>query len=402
MLCQLILGIPIRTILSSAKNTASKATSEIAARFKQFEISSLIRKQNIVPAIVFVTAAILVGFNISNASSGSSTVSDRPNSLLYDYLEKDVVTEKATADSGTASYQTVATLASASSANIGVATDVYDTSDDTTPDMAVSLSGQVLDKPLLASADTITYRRDKSVTHTVQPGETLISIARKYDLKLSTVLWANGLNTGSVVKPGQKLLILPVNGTHHVVKESDTLDSLAAKFKVKKEVIAAFNDLAGEQLPKAGSDIVIPGGSDPASLEPAPEPTPVRTTTRTRVAAAIENLAPVVRLGGGGGGHRFAYGYCTWYVAQKRYVPWPGNASAWPANARAYGYSEGKTPAAGAIYAEPWLAGGVGHVSYVERVNPDGSFLISEMNYAGWNKKSYRTVSAHPPGIFIY
>lgn len=39
-----------------------------------------------------------------------------------------------------------------------------------------------------------------------------------------------------------------------------------------------------------------------------------------------------------------------------------------------------------------------GHVAYVEAVNPDGSFKISEMNWygagGGWGKVDYRTITS--------
>jgi len=89
---------------------------------------------------------------------------------------------------------------------------------------------------------------------------------------------------------------------------------------------------------------------------------------------------------------RFAWGQCTYWVWMHRYVPWNGNAGAWFAAARAYGRPEGHVPVEGAIAVE-W-AGWVGHVAFVERVNSDGTFLISEMNIEGWGVVDERTVSA--------
>lgn len=97
-------------------------------------------------------------------------------------------------------------------------------------------------------------------------------------------------------------------------------------------------------------------------------------------------------------GNRFAYGNCTYYVATRRCIPWLGNAYEWYSAAARAGYAEGQTPRRGAVVV--WGRGGsspVGHVAYVEAVGPDGgvpagSFLISEMNYKGWNVVSYRTV----------
>ena len=98
----------------------------------------------------------------------------------------------------------------------------------------------------------------------------------------------------------------------------------------------------------------------------------------------------------------FAYGYCTWYVANRRNIPWMGNAIDWWPNARPYGYAEGGVPAVGAVMVT--RESPIGHVAYVESVNGDGSWTVSEMNYAGWNVVDRRTI--HPGRVplvgFIY
>jgi surface antigen len=102
------------------------------------------------------------------------------------------------------------------------------------------------------------------------------------------------------------------------------------------------------------------------------------------------------------GGNHFAYGYCTWYVANRRNIPWMGNAIDWWPNAQAYGYAEGALPAVGAVMVT--RESPIGHVAYVESVGGDGSWTVSEMNYAGWNIVDNRTI--HPGGVplvgFIY
>ncbi len=101
-----------------------------------------------------------------------------------------------------------------------------------------------------------------------------------------------------------------------------------------------------------------------------------------------------------GAANGFDYGYCTWWVAQKRSIPWRGNAYLWWWNARPFGFAEGSTPRAGAV-----MVMGIsgtspqGHVAYVESVNPNGSFVVSEMNWwgvpgGGWNRLDYRTVTS--------
>jgi surface antigen len=130
---------------------------------------------------------------------------------------------------------------------------------------------------------------------------------------------------------------------------------------------------------------------------------PMRTTVApsrpaSRPAAAAGPSWAVGSVSGAAKG--FSYGYCTWWVAHKRSVPWRGNAYQWWWNARAAGFAEGSAPSVGAI-----LVMGIsgtspeGHVAYVEAVNPNGSFLVSEMNWwgvpgGGWGRVDYRTVTS--------
>ena len=125
---------------------------------------------------------------------------------------------------------------------------------------------------------------------------------------------------------------------------------------------------------------------------------------RARAAAVVS--APAVTAakwsGQGPWPNHFTYGYCTWYVANRRYVPWFGNAIDWWPNARPYGYAEGATPRVGAIMVT--RESGYGHVAYVEAVYSDGSWMVSEMNFTGWDQVDRRTI--HPGQVplvgFIY
>jgi surface antigen len=95
------------------------------------------------------------------------------------------------------------------------------------------------------------------------------------------------------------------------------------------------------------------------------------------------------------GAAMFPFGQCTWYVSQRRYVPWHGNAGEWYAHAAEAGYPVGSQPRAGAIQVS-WESY-VGHVSYVESVDPDGTWTVSEMNFwangGGWGRVSRRHIA---------
>jgi len=105
----------------------------------------------------------------------------------------------------------------------------------------------------------------KQVTeYVVQEGDTLISIAVNFDISLNTLLWANDLNKNSIIKPGQKLIILPVSGTIHHVKNGETLSGIAQTHKGKVSEIIAFNELSESGDIFIGDILIIPNGTQPA------------------------------------------------------------------------------------------------------------------------------------------
>lgn len=110
-------------------------------------------------------------------------------------------------------------------------------------------------------------------------------------------------------------------------------------------------------------------------------------------------------------GNNYAWGNCTWYVYNREYqighviASNLGNGGSWGANAKAQGYKTSGTPNAGNMVSfPPGVAGSspiYGHVAFVEYVNPDGSFLISEMNVLGLDKIDYRVIGSPAGCIFI-
>lgn len=226
--------------------------------------------------------------------------------------------------------------------------------------------------------------------YTVKDGDTVSAIAAKNNITVNTILWANDIDNVDSIMPGDKIFILPIAGVSHTVKSGETLDSIAKKYKADRDKIIAFNELPADGSIREGEEIVIPGGEKEIA-----QPAPATGSTLRRQYATPQGGAPAVSgwkklEGKAGAGHRFPYGYCTWYVAQRRYVPWGGNAGTWLYNAKSAGYLTGKTPRVGSILvtAESWW----GHVAIVESVG-SGSITVSEMNYAKWGKTDRRTIS---------
>ena len=229
----------------------------------------------------------------------------------------------------------------------------------------------------------------------VQQGDTISQIASNHNITVNTILWANELDNVDSIMPGDKLFILPVAGLSYIIKKDDSLDSIAKKYKADKEKIIAFNELPANGDIKEGKTIIIPGGE-----KEVPLPRSSSSNIAQRPYDSFQSLGRVL-TGKAGTGHRFPYGYCTWYVSQKRYIPWGGNAGAWLYNAKSMGYATGRKPRPGAIMvsSESWW----GHVGIVEKISGN-KITISEMNYRGWAKKSTRVLDATSRVIkgFIY
>ena len=116
-------------------------------------------------------------------------------------------------------------------------------------------------------------RRD-ILEYTIEEHDTLSSLAKKFDISLNTILIVNDLSSKSYIKPGQKLIILPVTGVVHHVKSGDTLGGIANSYKGKVSEIIEINNLSSEGDIFIGDILVIPGGKIPAS-KPASANIPV-------------------------------------------------------------------------------------------------------------------------------
>ena len=68
--------------------------------------------------------------------------------------------------------------------------------------------GNITPSPTLSAIQKVTPESDGKYYHTVQSGETLSWIASLYDIPLTDLMTWNGLNNSSVIRPGQKLLLL--------------------------------------------------------------------------------------------------------------------------------------------------------------------------------------------------
>lgn len=116
-------------------------------------------------------------------------------------------------------------------------------------------------------------------TYVVREGDTLSGIALMFDVSPNTILWANDMSKSSTLKVGQKLTILPVTGVRYTVKKGDTLASIAKKYNGDATEIANYNGIEGTLA--SGTEIIIPNGEVHA-------PAPVRASSARTVTATVK------------------------------------------------------------------------------------------------------------------
>lgn len=109
--------------------------------------------------------------------------------------------------------------------------------------------------------------RDSVVSYTVEAGDTVSSIAKKFDISTDTIRWQNNLKSIDDIKPGQNLEIPPVAGVVHKVKRGETIYSIAQTYKVDAQGIVnwPFNTFTNDETfaLAVGQLLVVPDGVKP-------------------------------------------------------------------------------------------------------------------------------------------
>ena len=144
--------------------------------------------------------------------------------------------------------------------------------------------------------------RERIEPYVVANGDTLWSIAERFGLQPSTIVWANSLTNADVLAIGQPLIIPPVNGVIHRINAGETLDTVAERYGVKPADIAAFapNGLGGASPLVPGQDLIVPGGTPPAptppilaAAPPAADPAPAAAPAAPAAPAATSGTTAV-------------------------------------------------------------------------------------------------------------
>lgn len=360
----------------------------IKRTFAKKNRGKLIKYSIVVANVLLLVGVVAIVLQPSNKSVQSSSA------ILSTQADKDAVANPIDVLSSADIAVNVARVT-----RIEEATSVANKADTVNAQLSTAPSDDIVAAQPQVIASSLKSRFDIQ-TYVVVKGDTIKSIAKKFDISTDTIRWSNDISDEDI-KPGLQLLISPINGIVYKLKAGDTAASLASKYSSDKNKIAIFNDFEVSGIPY-GSYIVIPDGRPPSQAI-AP--------TATYGGEGSSGPSPTSFAWGGGSavynGNGYDYGYCTWWAAVRRAQtgnPIPsnlGNASTWTALAQQAGFGVGNSPANGAVIWTP-PHDYYGHVGFVEKVNPDGSVLVSEMNVMGWGVVSKKTLTKAQAAQYSY
>ncbi|MEA3463752.1 MAG: M23 family metallopeptidase [Patescibacteria group bacterium] len=120
--------------------------------------------------------------------------------------------------------------------------------------------GSAVIKPELAATSKIRRLRRDIIYYTVNPGDTISTIAAEFGISVNTILWENNLSAYSLIRPGDKLSILPITGVTHKVVRGDNLSKITKKYNVKEDKIIQANKLTDGSKLTVGQKLIIPSG----------------------------------------------------------------------------------------------------------------------------------------------
>lgn len=250
----------------------------------------------------------------------------------------------------------------------------------------------------------------------IKPWDSFSSIAYDFSVSTSSILWANDFEKNHVLRPGEIIKVPPVSWIIHKVVAGDTISSIAKKYDIWESKIKEQNLLTDNSSIKIWDSLVIPWAIKKVIVPVYVTPTKIATSTKkpAKIVSwwynfAKEEANEVVssvwthKLVRRAPSHSFVWWNCTRYVAQYKNVYWWGNANQWLANARSAWAATWSSPKLWAIVqlTWTWYNPRYWHVWIVMEIKSD-YIIISDMNYRRLNEITYRKIGINDRSIDWY
>jgi len=175
--------------------------------------------------------------------------------------------------------------------------------------------------------------RDRVISYTVRPGDTLVGIANRFGLDRNTLFWSNSNTLGDNVhflQANVDLNILPVDGVYHIADGNLSIQAIAEKYEADPQAIidSEYNELQGytvTDVPPWGMKIVVPGGQREIVDWRPPIIETVDQATGQRISGFMPGMAGSCSsgIGGSGGTGAWAPPLSSYTVTQPYY---PGHS----------------------------------------------------------------------------
>ena len=144
--------------------------------------------------------------------------------------------------------------------------------------------------------------------YVVKPGDNLSKIAKQNGVSLADLMNINQLNSSSIIRPGQSLIIpesvglnnlspvidsnpVPAGATTHTVKKGENLTKISSIYGASVKQIMEWNGLADAGLIRVGQNLIVSTSTasenDPVPANPVQVPTPEAAPTTNE---SLENF----------------------------------------------------------------------------------------------------------------
>ena len=148
------------------------------------------------------------------------------------------------------------------------------------------------------------------LNHTLQGGETLYGLSRKYGVSVEDIMSANGISSPDSLSIGSRLVIPGTNSEKetdnstdslYIVKSGDTFYRIARNHGLSVQELMKLNDFSGNRILKPGERLIVSAGASTGSagsdvrVQPvqSSREKPVETSAGRPVNYSNQNVWPV-------------------------------------------------------------------------------------------------------------